>query len=67
MLIILVLVIWGVSPSQVTVCMAPCAFRRGEPSQAQACLTLRQFTAKPCLRKPETYHSVYPKDTARQR
>jgi hypothetical protein len=38
MLVILVLVVWGVSPSQITVCAAPCAFWRGEPSQAHSCM-----------------------------
>ena len=35
MVVILVLVIWSLSGHQITACAAPCAFRRGEPSQAQ--------------------------------
>jgi hypothetical protein len=45
MLIILVIVVWGVSPSQITVCSAPCAFVRGEPSQAHSCISPLHYTA----------------------
>jgi hypothetical protein len=38
MLIILVIVVWGASTSQITVCAAPCAFWRGEPSRAHSCI-----------------------------